>query len=214
MIRRSFHAAALSLAAGLLCLSAVGAARADGLPPPTADYSARQRVTAAGDTIEARLFHSKGSERREFVIDGVRSILIRTPERILQLQPELGMALEMQPGEGPEAGPDPGNLSTLDAEAEGQETLAGLGTTRYRVRRGEASGGFEGRVWSTADGIYVRVEGTVTEEGRSVPVTMELADVERGPQDPALFSVPPGMRTMTLGPIQGRVPEAFRTDRK
>lgn len=194
---------------------AAAPARADALPAPAAEYSAMQRLTVDGRTLEARVNHARGLERREVTVAGVRSVIIQTEGGGYQVQPELGIALELPPGEESDAGPDLRLLCRLDGTAEGTDTIAGEQAVRYRVRGDAGAGVFEGRAWSTPDGICLRVRGTLGAGGAPVaaePVTveMDLQDIRRGPQDPSLFRLPPGTRTMSLGPIPGRVPEAFR----
>ena len=43
---------------------------------------------------------------------------------------------------------------------------------------------------------------------------MKLTEIKRGPQDAALFTPPPGLRMMTMEPLEGRVPPAFQEEGK
>lgn len=202
-------AAALFLLATLLMAAAP--ARAAGVPPQRAAYSAEQVVTVNGGTLTASVNHLRGMERRRMTADGLTSLLLIRPDKgkAWQIQPDMGLALEL-PLSDPEAGPDLSRLWKLDAQPVGKETVAGLPVTKYRVRDAyPEGGGFDGFVWSTADGIYARVDGAATDGGEPQRVMLELKSIKPGPQDPTLFELPPGLRTMSLDVIEGRTPPAF-----
>ncbi|WP_114391967.1 hypothetical protein [Oleisolibacter albus] len=195
-------------AAGLILLLAAAPALAAKLPAPQADYSARQSLTANGVTTESRLFHSRGRERREATVDGLANVLILRPDRnkAYVMQPQARIAMEISPLD-PEVGLDTALLATLDGEAQGKETIGGLQATKYKVQDVFAGGGgFTGTVWATADGIYLRVDGTATDGGEGVQVHMDLTGVSRGPQDAALFDLPADVRMMTLDTLPDRPP--------
>lgn len=206
--------AALLLGLGL-SLAASAPGRAEKLPAPSAAYSASQSLTVDGVSLSARIVHDKGSERRESRVDGLNNLLIIRPDRqeALVIQPEskVGMKLALT---DPEVGVVATNLALLSATAEDKETLAGEAVTRYRVQDVTPDGsGFDGHVWATADGIYVKLEGRAGGEG-AAHVAMSLTDIRRGPQDPALFEAPAGLSFMTLDPLEGRVPPAFQDDKE
>ena len=202
----------LAVLASIMFLA--GPARADRLPEPAAEFEAVQEM-AVGDTkLEARVNHARGMERREMRAGGIPSVLILRPDRrtAYLFQPDLSMAMVLDAGD-PELGLDPHALRALDATRQGKEAVAGLETTLYDVQGTVADGTlFTGRVWSTDDGIIARLDGTLTRDGRDFPLRTELRDVQRRAQSPSLFDVPEGTRIMTLEPLEGRVPEAFRPD--
>lgn len=202
------------LGLGLL-LSVVGPALADRLPPPTAAYSASQNLTVDGLALSARLFHDQGRERRESRVDGLNNLLIIRPDQdqamVIQPESKVGMKLPLT---DPEVGVVATTLSRLSGTAEGTETLSGESVTRYRVQdMAPDGGGFDGRVWATSDGIYVKLEGR-TGGDAAATIAMTLTDIRRGPQDPALFDAPPGLSIMTLDPLEGRMPPAFQADKE
>jgi hypothetical protein len=83
----------------------------------------------------------------------------------------------------------------------GQETIAGLRTTKVRVEREpkpNANGRFEGHVWTTAEGIIMKVVGSGENQGRRGEVNMTFSDVKIARQDPALFELPAGYRRLAL----------------
>lgn len=196
----------LILSAAALLLA--GPALAAKLPAPKADYAAVQTLVVNNGKSEARLAHSQGKERREATVDGLANLLLLRPDKgkAWVVQPESGLAMELAPLD-PEIGIHPAALATLDAEPAGKEKVAGLDTVKYRVQDVYPDGGgFDGFVWATDDGIYARVEGTATDGGEPVSVRMELRDVKRGRQDPALFDLPAGVRLMDMGTLPDRVP--------
>jgi len=198
-----------------LLLFAGTVAHAATLPEPKASYSAMQTVTVGGTAMDAKLFHDRGRERREMTVQGMNSVMLVLPdqEKAYVVQPQLGMAMEV-PLSDPESGADMQQIYRLPAEVVGRETIAGLDTKKYKVSgRGPSGAGFDGHVWATDDGIYVRVQGTATDGKDKADIRMDVRDVVRGPQDPALFRLPEGVRIMTLGPIQGRLPEILKPGR-
>lgn len=208
---RSFTALLLGLGLSLTPLTAW----ADRLPAPAATFSASQNLTVDGVALTARLFHDKGLERRESRVDGLNNLLIIRPDlqEALVIQPESRMGMKL-PLTDPEVGAVATTLSALSGTAEGAETLSGEAVTRYRVQDITPDGsGFDGRVWATRDGIYVKLEGRTGGEG-AANVAMLLSDIRRGPQDPALFEPPAGLSIMTLDPMEGRVPPAFQADKE
>lgn len=192
-----------------------GQAWADRLPAPTAAFSASQNLTVDGVALSARLFHDKGLERRESRVDGLNNLLIIRPDRqeALVVQPESKVGMKL-PLTDPEVGAVATTLSMLSGTVEGTENLSGEAVTRYRVQDIAPDGsGFDGRVWATRDGIYVKLEGRSGGEG-AANVAMVLSGIRRGPQDPALFEPPAGLSIMTLDPLEGRVPPAFQADKE
>ncbi len=201
------------LSAAMLWAGLALPALADTLPAPNAAFSASQDLTVDGVSLTARLFHDHGKERRESKVDGLNNLLIVRPDQnqATVIQPDSRMAMKL-PLNDPEVGLVPSLLARLSGTAEGTETLAGEKVTRYRVQDvAPDGGGFDGRVWATADGIYVKLEGHAGGQGAAA-VSMTLSAITRGTQDPSLFDVPAGLQVMTLDPLEGRTPPAFQAD--
>jgi len=79
----------------------------------------------------------------------------------------------------------------------GTERLDGVLLRRKHVSGADGDGNpFEGDFWLTDDGIVVRAAGARLEGGVRKGGTVALANIRRGPLDPALFEVPPGYRPM------------------
>jgi hypothetical protein len=84
-----------------------------------------------------------------------------------------------------------------DVESQGVETIEGMLTTKYAVK---IDGGpdltVNATIWATDDGIIVRVVGKTSIDGDAV-ARMELKNIQRGPQDAALFEIPSGMELLS-----------------
>lgn len=197
----------------LLTTSAVAVratdAEAEQLPEPRASYTADTVVEIAGDRVIHKVYHAGGLERQELNLDGLYQITI--------LRPDLGRAFVIQPGlddyiELPidEAYllPLPSALHDFRVESLGRAREGGEETVKYRLSspegkrkaaEGQAGGGAEGEVegeskqeldvlvWSTADGIIMRVEGEIDFEGTPEGVLLLRRNVQRGELDPKLF---------------------------
>jgi hypothetical protein len=83
-------------------------------------------------------------------------------------------------------------VEAASAEAIGTETLLGRSVTKYRVRGTifEDQIPFEGDVWTTAENIVVKVDGTGRADGFSSPVKVTTAQLTVVPVDSGLLTVP------------------------
>lgn len=204
------------LVSGFAVLLISGAVQAERLPAPAAQYQARQSLTVNGAVLESVIHHDHGKERRESRVDGLSNLLIIRPDqqKAVVIQPESKMAMQIDATD-PEVGVVPTALAGLDAKPMGPETVAGEKVVKYKVQDSfPQGGGFDGLVWATSDGIYVRIEGTVTDAAGPIDMSMRLSDIKRGPQDAALFTPPPGLRMMDMAPEEGRQPPAFQEEEK
>jgi hypothetical protein len=52
-------------------------------------------------------------------------------------------------------------------------------------------------IWATDDGIIVRAIGKTSVDGDTPPARLELKNIQRGPQDAALFELPQGMEVLS-----------------
>ncbi len=179
--------------AALICLSisfASTAFAAEWLRPDVA-YSATRTMQAGGHTITGPVHYDSGKERFEMTLEGQQQVMIRRERKRLlyMIMPQMGMGMEMKLG-GPKAMPGARDYAELQPEEIGRETIAGEATTKYRL----AAEGGEVFIWATDDGIPLRMEG----EGPEGSFSMELSDLERGPQPAELFEVPAGIQIMAM----------------
>lgn len=101
----------------------------------------------------------------------------------------------------------PGAAAVLDATdklnpvASGTTVIDGVRATKYRVQMDDPSAGhFDGYVWSTAQGIILKIDGAGEQSGRRGAVHLQFSNVHVGPQDAALFEPPAGYRRVTVPP--------------
>ncbi len=179
--------AASLLAAGL---GLSGAARAEPLPLPQADFAMEARFLDAG-TLSMR--HAGGKLRTEVKVSGktmtVWADLARKKAIVAVPVPGLSVAAEIDLAEDPRLGPLTGEGTRL-----GTATVAGETCTLWRVAAKAAPGG-TATACITADGITLRIETSSEGKPRTV---FEATELKRSPQDPAALTVPPDLSVIKL----------------
>lgn len=192
----------IALAAALLAAFASGQALADQLPLPKAAYSADVVFEANGHEYRGHINVDGYKERRDVKDSagrGTVKIIRRDLGKVFELRPQRRTALELRISAAEAAGEtgapatDIDSFYGADATPQGHEMVGGLQTTKYRVATETTPGlRIDTLVWSTDDGIIVRVAGKATVDGGDQPARVELTNIARGPQDPSLFEVPQG----------------------
>jgi hypothetical protein len=101
----------------------------------------------------------------------------------------------------------PGAAAVLDAAdklnpvAAGTAMMDGFRATKYRVQMDDPTAGqFDGYVWSTAQGIILKIEGAGEQNGRHGDIHLQFRNIKVGPQDTALFEPPAAYRQVTVPP--------------
>jgi hypothetical protein len=182
----------LSLAI-LLIAGVAMPARAEILGDAPVPFSAERIVVVDGHSYRGMLFHIPGRERHEQEIQGIAEVIIldAAAKQGFLLLPDLHSYV---PFVFPKLMAELDRRS-LDGSPLGQETINGIRTTKYRVERTAADGSrAQGFAWLSAQGVLMRLDGTVTRPGgRATAIRLELANLAMGPQDPALFELPPGL---------------------
>jgi len=87
----------------------------------------------------------------------------------------------------------------------GRETVNGVVTTKYRIDHTAADGSqAAGFVWVSAQGVLMRLEGTVarSDAASGTAITMELTHLKPGPQDRRLFELPAGLLQLPSAALQ------------
>lgn len=187
----------MSVAALAACLL-TAAARADPtetLPPPRASFTADSVVEIGGDRLVLKIFHDRGRERQEMLIDGLHQVTILRPDRdkafvlqggvdeLIEL-PLAEVALTPLMGQTPPMGQD----ADYDITVEGREREGGEETTKFDFSGADRGGRrFNVALWVTDDGIIMRMEGEIEFEGTMEGVLMLRRSVERGKLDAGLF---------------------------
>lgn len=191
------------------CLAAVMAVFAAAQPLHAAnvldlktEYSAASAIQTPKGVQYGRVWRTPTALRHEMTNDARGNTLIARLDRKVAwlLVPEQKLAVELA-------------LDNFGLPAElltgsgirqtpvGQETVAGLRTTKVRVERepkANANGRFDGHVWTTAEGIIMKVVGSGENQGKRGDVNMSFSDVKIARQDPALFELPTGYRRLAL----------------
>ena len=162
-------------------------------------YHAMRTVLFKGQRYTGPVWAVPGKQRHEQMINGFRLVVI--------LRDDTGMATAILPDLNVYASFPMSrdlDLSSL-GEPVSHGTVAGLTAAKYRIEHEEPDGtGADGWLWVGSHHILLKVDGDYrTAGGKTVPVTATLSDIERGPQDPALFVLP---STMTALPIEAIAP--------
>jgi len=185
---------------------------ADKLPLPKAAYSADVVFFAKGKQTSGHLNVDGPKERRQAknAAGADKTLIIRRDQGkaglVYDLKPSRKLAVAMRmaaaeaAGEIGAPGIDIDAFYGVDATSQGAETLEGLQTTKYAIK---IDGGpdlvVNATVWATDDGIIVKMIGKTSIDTDAAPSRMELKNIMRGPQDPALFEVPAGLEVLTAG---------------
>ncbi len=195
----------LTLLAATL-LSGFAASHAAEIPTRQASYSADAVFQINDRRFPSKIFHHQGKERREFQIGGIPQVLILQPDRkrVVYLLPVMGIGMELTLQQH-ESLPDLSHFARLKPKALGKETVNGLSATKYDVERLEAKEPYTLTLWLTDDGIPVQAEASdVRGDYRLIQ-----SNIERGPQDAALFEVPEGIKLapVDLATLRGLIGE-------
>jgi hypothetical protein len=187
------------LAAGLWSAAPAGAANVLDLKT---EYSAASTIQTPKGLQHGRVWRTPTALRHEMADDARGNTLIARLDRKVAwlLIPEQKLAIEL----GLENFGLPAELLTgagIKQTPEGQETIAGQRTTKVHVERAanqNGNGGFDGYVWTTAQGVIMKIVGSGANQGRTGSVNISFSDVKVGQQDPALFELPAGYRRLAL----------------
>ncbi len=197
-----------------------GPALADKLPLPKAAYSADITFESKGREYGGHV-NVDGVKERLDIKDpnGITALRIirRDTGKVYDLRPKRHLAVVMRiaaaeaAGETGAPGIDVDSFYGVEATPEGTETISGLLTTKYSIKvdadqkDGTKAGAdqkdeltIDASVWTTDDGIVVRAIGKTSIEADIPPDRMELHNISRGPQEAALFELPPGMSVLPL----------------
>lgn len=173
--------------AGIAAGIDLGAACAEPMPRPATDYAATARTT--GDGPEMKLAHGGGRVRLDMTMSGLpgtmTGLLDTKRGRMVMMIPGMEkMAVEIElPSDFAFADLPP------DGTKFGTDTVAGEACDLWRTDGKAKSGPVEACI--TADGIVLRASATVNGKPQRV---FEVIELTRGPQDPALFEVPKGVK--------------------
>jgi hypothetical protein len=166
------------------------------------EYSAASTIQTPKGPQHGRVWRTPNALRHEMTGDARGNTVIARLDRKVAwlLVPEQKLAIEL----GLENFGLPTELLTgagIRQTPEGQETIAGQRTTKVHVERAPnqtGNGSFDGYVWTTAQGVIMKIVGSGANQSRTGSVNVSFSDVKVGQQDPALFELPAGYRRLAL----------------
>jgi len=140
----------------------------------------------------SQMFYKEGKLRDELNMSGETSVMIRRfdTNKLYMLMPAMpGTYMEMDPGESQDDAPD---YKLISREVVGEESVNGIPATKYKSVYESKDGKFGGFTWYTEDNIAVKAFLIHEEKGEKQRFKYELSNLQRAPQDDALFELPPG----------------------
>lgn len=166
------------------------------------EYSAASTIQTPKGPQHGYVWRTPTAVRHEMTGDSRGNTVIARLDRKVAwlLVPEQKLAIEL----GLENFGLPAELLTgagIRQTPEGQETIAGQRTTKVHVQRAanqNGNGSFDGYVWTTAQGIIMKIVGSGANQARTGSVNVSFSDVKVGQQDPSLFELPAGYRRLAL----------------
>lgn len=178
------------------------------LKEPTAEYSADAWFETEQATVRGRVFHAPGKERREQETGGMRQTVIMRLDKnlIWVIMPQEKTYMEYPIQQSNQMADMGADASDFDYEYTivGEETVNGVRTTKSRMTAKRKDGTkFEGFMWTTKEGILVKMDAAARERGKAVRVKSELRNLRIAKQDPKLFEVPAGYKKMEMGGFGG-----------
>jgi hypothetical protein len=165
-------------------------------------FSAERTVTVNGQSYSGRMFHIPGHERHEQDLMGREIFLLDAGTRqAWLLVPSLKTYVDFA---------FPPALSALDnpdllRHPLDREQVSGILTTKYRIDYRAADGArAKGFAWISRDGVLMKLAGRLTHPNgaHSLTIVWVLSKLKEGPQDPSLFSIPPGLVELPPGALE------------
>ncbi|MBI3805296.1 MAG: DUF4412 domain-containing protein [Nitrospirae bacterium] len=194
-----------TLRALLLTWVSFGASWAAELPEPKVEYSADSVVEAEQMTLKATIYHALDKERREQEKGSMKQVLILRKDKNLawMLMPEQKMYMEMPSTQAKNKEIDLSNYKIERTEV-GKEVVEGVDTTKSKVVMTGADGAsFDGFLWTTPEGITMKMDAVAQGKGEKSQIKMTLKNLKIAKQDPALFEIPAGYHKMPVNPFGG-----------
>ncbi len=165
---------------------------------PTVEYSADSVIEHAEGAMKSRVYSTPTKERRDMTQEGMAMVTITRHDKKVMwtLMPEEKMYMEMKQGAQP-SNKDDLSAYTIEQTVVGPETLNGLSVNKSKMIMTHSDGSkFGGFMWTTKEGILVKLDALSVEQGNKERFKIELSNLKIGKQDPALFEIPPGYETM------------------
>ncbi len=186
----------------LLTALTVATSQAAKLPLPEADYSADNLLSSGSQQMPIKVHYSQEKLRQEMTLPGAAGSSVSISRYdlgvIWVLMPDQKMYTETRMT-GETADEDWRSAELLEQTELGHETINGEKTTKYRiVANSDDKTNDSALIWLTDDGIMMRMESVVEENGRQETFTQEITRLSRGKQDARLFEPPAGYTKMEM----------------
>jgi outer membrane lipoprotein-sorting protein len=170
---------------------------------PKVEYSADSYLETSEAVMKGPLYYAPGKERRDYLGEnGEKMVMITRSDKkaVWMLMPEEKTFMEMKlSGQGRKD-----DLSAYKVEQTmiGPETVNGVNAVKSKLVMIAPDGGkLGGFVWTTREGIVVKMDAISVEKGGKERFTINLQNLKIGRQDPELFEVPAGYTAMDMGGI-------------
>lgn len=196
----------------VVCLLMMGVAATARAAPNLLDlkveYSADSVIGSGDNTKSGHLWRKPGALRHEMTENGQTQTVIVSLDRNMAwlLLPAFKLALGTDLDGLTQLSGAPavlGVVERLNPVSVGTETIEGLRATKYRVQMKDTDAGqFDGFVWSTTQGVVLKIDGAGEQNGHRGTIHLLFRNVRVGPQDSGLFEPPAGYKQVTVGPAE------------
>lgn len=173
-----------------------------------AEYSAQEVMETERFTMTASINVAPGKERKETDSKGTGQIqIIRQDKGVTwTLMPAQKMYMEMSLSHGSDSAGKGADLSGYKMETTevGEEVIDGYKTKKSKLVMTDPKGNkFGGFIWTTSEGIQIKMDTIAMANGSKMRFKKELKDLKIGKQDPALFEIPAGYTQMSMPGLGG-----------
>ena len=185
----------------LIVVALVISGRSYSMDQPNVEYSADTVMEHEGGAMKGKIYFAPGKERREMAAGAENMVNITRHDKKVtwMLMPEEKMFMEMKQSAGAPPNKDDMSGYTIEQSIVGPETMNGVETTKSKIiMTGKDSTKFGGFMWTTKEGIMVKLDAIAIDKNSKARFKTELTNLKVGKQDPALFEIPQGFKRMDM----------------
>ncbi len=164
---------------------------------PTVSYSGVRELTSSQGTVTMKEYYAPQKQRMEMSGPTGDVVLINRRDKngSWLLMPEMKMFMEIPSKQFQQQ--TGSHAKVIENKKVGSETLDGHKVDKYRTIVEDADGGRgEGYYWITQDGIPLKMEMDLIQDGKKQHMVTELKKLKIGAQPATLFEVPAGYSAM------------------
>lgn len=191
------------------CLAA--ADNPQSLPHPTVAYSAKRVIESEHGTLEGEVFYTPPhKERNQMEVQGMSSaVIMRRDLGVMWVLTAQGTYLEQELDAANTLAGLGDEIEIVEFSEEGTDLIDGQRTRRYLVVTRSGGDESRGKLWLSSHNIPIRMELQVNSAGQTMDATIQVTDLEIGPQPDSLFEIPAGYtKVNTSTGLAGGVPGA------